>query len=250
MRPLPILMLVLLGSQAALGQDYRTPASGGPPTKVVPIDVAKYMANARSNQPAPPSTQNLVSPFVPSDYLFVGWTQGLLQPYGNGAPQRAWLKYNAFSHQLISRAYVRETEVVKVVDMDLLREFTIGDSLLGLRLTYRRYLNARVLKASLRSAFYEVHYDAGKTALLCQRSHTRGLPQAGAGGFSGSKDILSYFLKTPDNRIVPVNLRPAEVLAALGAPHATAATTYAQQQQLDLHRENDVVRLLAYCDTL
>jgi len=247
MRFLILPLLLVIGVRSAQAQDLHANGTKG----LFDPKMHEKFVDSR-NQPSPPSAdnKNLKSPYLPSDYLFVGWTQGLLQPYGSGAPQRAWLKYNAFSHQLISRSQVGEAEIVKVVDMDLLREFTIGDSLLGLRLTYRRYLNARVSKAALRAAFFEVHYDAGKTALLCRRAHTPGLPQAGPGGFSGSKDVLSYFLKTPDNRIVPVNLRPAEVLAALGTAPAAAATAYAQQQQLDLRRETDVVRLLAYCDTL
>jgi len=58
----------------------------------------------------------------------------------------------------VTGIFVRKAEIVEVVDTDLLREFTVGDSLLGLRLTFRRYLNAGWLKPSLRTAFYKVHY--------------------------------------------------------------------------------------------
>lgn len=251
MRLLPILTLVLLGSgsQAALGQDYRTPAGGGPPTKVVPIDVAKYMANGR--QEATPTPKTGSKSVLPSSnlYLFPLWTRGVLRPY-SGAPTYAWLKHNSVDHQLITYTTTKGVEVVKVVDTDLLREFSVGDSLLGQRLTFRRYLSARVAKPSLRKTFFEVHYDAGRTALLCRRTHLVSLVQGDLKTSSTARDILAYFLKTPDNEIKPVALAPATLLAALAPEHTGALAAYAQQQQLDLHRENDVVRLLAYFDTL
>ncbi|MBF9142323.1 hypothetical protein [Hymenobacter properus] len=249
MRPFLFLMLALLGSQAALGQDYRTPPGGGAPAKVVPIDVPKYMA---SGQPqAAPALIGNSKPVIPTSnlYLFPLWTMGVLRPY-SGAPTRTWLKYNAVDRQLITYTTVKGVEVVKVVDTDLLREFSVGDSLLGQRLTFRRYLNARVNKPSLRKAFFEVHYDAGRTALLCRRTHMVSLVQADLKTSSTARDVLAYFLKTPDNQIKPVHLAPEPLLAALGPEHADVLAAYAQQQQLDLRREADVVRLLAYCDTL
>ena len=56
---------------------------------------------------------------------------------------------------------------------------------------------------------------------------------------------MTYFFKTTNNEILPVALRSEDALA-LGPAHAEALTTYTHQQQLNLEREADVVRLLAY----
>lgn len=249
MRPLLLLFLILLSRPFAHAQDYRTPPGGGAPTKVEPVDMSKYFK--QPNAPATSAPKNGTESIGPRAelYLFPYWTQGVLRPY-TGAPQRAWLKYNAVDRQLIYRTFVGEVEVVKVVDTDLLREFSVGDSLRGQRLTFRRYLNARVAKPALRKTFFEVHYDAGKTALLCQRTHlVRPLAEQG-GALPGTRDVLAYFLKTTDNRLTPVKLGSAPLLTALGSAHAEALAAYARTQQLDLRREADAVRLLAYHDSL
>jgi hypothetical protein len=128
--------------------------------------------------------------------------------------------------------------------------FTVGDSARGLQLHYRRYLNTRVEKPDLRTAFFEVHYDAGRTALLCQRVHNPSLPMANLNGFTGGNDVLRYYLKTSDNRLLHVKLQADELLAALPPVQQPALTAYCQQQHLDLHRETDVVKLLQYADHL
>lgn len=171
-------------------------------------------------------------------YIFPYWTQGVLRSY-DGASRRAWVKYNLLDRQLIARTGAGELAAEHVVNMDTLREFTVGDSARNLRVVYRRYLQARVAKPALRTAFFEVHYDAGRTALLCQRTN-----------FPNRADVLEYYVKTPDNRILPVKLDAEPLLGALGPAHAPALSTYASQQKLNLNREADVVRLLAYCDTL
>ncbi|OGX85760.1 hypothetical protein BEN48_14260 [Hymenobacter glacialis] len=243
-----MLILALLSGQLARAQDYRTPPGGGGPTKVQPVDMSKYFKQPNAPAPSPPKNGTEALGSRAELYLFPRWTQGVLRPY-TGAPRREWLKYNAVDHQLIYRTLVGATEVVKVVDTDLLREFSVGDSLLGQRLTFRRYLGARMAKPALRKAFFEVHYDAGKTALLCQRTH---VVRAGevSHGLPGTRDVLTYFLKTTDNQLTPVKLSPAPFLAALGPAHADALAAYARAQQLDLRRETDAVRLLVYYDSL
>ncbi|AMJ66603.1 hypothetical protein [Hymenobacter sp. PAMC 26628] len=171
-------------------------------------------------------------------YLFSYWTKGVLRSY-TGATRHAWVKYNLMDRQLITRTTAGELSVEHVVNMDTLREFTIGDSAQSLRVVYRRYLQARVAKPALRTAFFEVHYDAGRTALLCQRTN-----------FPNRADVLEYFVKTPDNRILPVKLDAEPLLGALGPGRTPALAAYARQHRLELSREADVVRLLAYCDTL
>jgi len=248
MRLLLLPILALLCGQLAHAQDYRTSPRGGGPAKVEPVDMSKYFKQPNAPASSASSTPKHDAIGRNALYLFPQWTQGVLRPY-TGAPQRAWLKYNAVDRQLIYRTFVGEVEIVKVVNTDLLREFSVGDSLRGQRLTFRRYLAARVAKPALRKAFFEVHYDVGKTALLCQRTHIVRAADLG-GTLPGTRDVLAYFLKTTDNRLTPVKLGSAPFLAALGSAHAEALAAYVRAQQLDLRRETDAVRLLVYHDSL
>ena len=50
--------------------------------------------------------------------------------------------------------------------------------------------------------------------------------------------------------MIAVKLRSADMFLALGLAHAAALTAYARQQQPDLTVERDVIRLLAYNDSL
>jgi hypothetical protein len=234
MRSLVLPFALLFCTSALHAQDVKTPYRGNPP-----YDIGK----AIGSQPAPQQNakQAVQQPNtlpLAGAYLFPYWTKGILRPY-TGRPQRAWLKYNSLDQQLIARTSTGTMEQVSRVDTDTLREFTIGDSAQGLRVTYRRYLNARTPKPSLRTAFFEVHYDAGKSALLCRRLASPTRP-----------DILHYFFKTSTNELLPLKLGRQPVLAALGPAHASTLAAYVLEQQLNLEREADVVRLLAYFDTL
>lgn len=243
-----LLLLGISSGSIARAQDLHADGTKG--VFVAPPMINNNQSNQRSEPVRNTSPYGQVSTFYQlSSYIFATWTLGILRPYG-GPVRREWLKYNAFNHQLISRTYVREVEVSKVVNMNTLREFTVGDSALGLRLTYRRYLNIRTAKSSLRTAFFEVHYDAGGTALLCRRAHTPAIPQPGLAGFTGARDVLAYFLKTNDNQLTAVKLRPDDIIPALESGHIAALTAYANQQRLDLTVERDVIRLLAYNDSL
>ncbi|GAB3328747.1 hypothetical protein GCM10027511_38680 [Hymenobacter humi] len=206
-----------------------------PPPAWISENFAKDRAKATSDAR---NTTKFKLPTAESYYLFPTWTLGTLQPIA-GPVARRWLKYNIIDHQLIERISGDKTNIVNIVNTDNLREFSVGDSARGLRLTYRRYLNVRSTKRALRTAFFEVHYDAGKAALLCQRVAA-----------PNREDVLKYYVKTAQNQLTPVELAPQPVLAALGTEHADALAAYAHQQQLNLTLENDVVRLLAFSDTL
>ena len=179
------------------------------------------------------------------------WTRGLLRPYA-GPSSRPWLLYDAIDLQLYTRS--SDGDRVEVVRTDGLREFSVGDSLLGSRRTYRRYLNARLADPTLRTAFFEVRYDLGGSALLCQRNilvmdpHTL---QNVRKGTTRAPARIIYFLKIADNNtLTPVALREDAVFAALGTAHKAELAAYARLKRLKLDRENDVITLLAYLDTL
>jgi hypothetical protein len=224
-------------------QDLKPAHKGNSPYNVANAIIGQH-------RPPAPTAGTPVSALARSnEYLFITWSLGILQPY-NGPARRAWLMYNTITRQLVERVTKRKLDTPTAVDMDLLREFAVGDSSLNMRITYRRYLNTRVARASLRTAFYEVHYDAGRTALLCQRTHSLGQSPIDKGGFTGRYDILRYFIKNTDNQIIPVALSAKEIIAALEPAHTADLTAYAQAQHLDFEVEKDIVRLLAYHDSL
>ena len=183
--------------------------------------------------------------FCPLPY----WTQGTLRPYA-GAASRAWLLYDAHRQQLVRRSAAGGPETVNT---DELREFSVGDSLLGTHRLYRRYLEARLANPALRTAFFEVRHDAGRAALVCQRAvyEYAHMENGKRTNPEKLKETVRYFIKDNGNNIVAVgSLRPEAVLAALGTAHGAALTAYARQQRLELNRERDVIRLLTYYDTL
>lgn len=231
MRLLVLLLAAAAVQTAAFAQDVKPAYKGNPPFDI---------KNSQIGNPtsAPPSRAPLAGTAPIAYYLFPDWTRGVLRPY-SGPSSRVWLKYNVMDHQLIKRSFLGETPLVTVVNTDDLHEFSVGDSARGLRLTFRRYLTARVPKANLRTTFFEVHYDAGKTALLCKRLAS-----------PNRDDVLRYYLKTADNLLTPLDLAPRPVLAALGPLHADALVAFARDKQLNLTREADVVRLLLYHDSL
>ena len=62
---------------------------------------------------------------------------------------------------------------------------------------------------------------------------------------------LPIFLKEPDsNLLVPVALSQKALLAALKPVHRSALAAYAGEKSLQLNREYDAIRLLAYYDGL
>ena len=133
--------------------------------------------------------------------------------------------------------------------MNNLRAFAVGDSLSGTRRVYRRYLHARLANAALRTAFFEVRYDAGRTVLLCHRVIAERV--AHEQGSAARRERVAYFLKEPNsNFLVPVDLSQKALLAALKPVHRSALAAYAGRKSLQLKRERDAIRLLAYYDGL
>ena len=190
-----------------------------------------------------PTDAPLVAPpvFYPVPY----WTRGILQPY-IGAVSRPWLKFDAINQQLYSRSAVDEPAAVSMAGI---KAFAVGDSLSGTRHVYRRYLDARLEDAALRTAFFEVRYDAGRMALLCHRVIAEKV--ANRQGSAARRERVAYFLKEADsNLIVPVELKQKALLAALKPVHRSVLAVYASEKALKLTRESDVIRLLVYYDTL
>ncbi len=180
------------------------------------------------------------------------WTRGILRPFA-GPALRPWLLYDAIDERLYTRSASDKLETVSTIT---LREFSVGDSLLGSRRTYRRYLDARVDDATLRTAFFEVHYDAGRSALLCRRVTyiDPGNLTSVRRGLKPPKRIVekkTYYLKRAENNtLIPVALNADVILGALGTTHRAELAAYVSQKRLKLTQENDVIALLAYADTL
>ena len=192
-----------------------------------------------------PATTDKVPAAPPVFYPVLYWTRGILQTY-TGAVSRPWLKFDIINQQLYSRSAADEPEAVNMAD---LRAFAVGDSLSGTRHVYRRYLNARLENAALRTAFFEVRYDAGRTVLLCYRVIAEGV--ANGQGSAARRERITYFIKAANgNLIVPVELNQRAVLTALKPVHKSALAAYADEKALKLSRERDVIRLLAYYDGL
>ena len=125
----------------------------------------------------------------------------------------------------------------------------MGDSLLGTRRVYRRYLDARMEKAALRTTFFEVAYDAGRTALLCHRVIANRVSYGP--GWATGRERVSYFLKKANsNLLVPIELNKKALLSALNPVHVPALALYAEKNSLRLNQESDAIRLLAHYDTL
>ena len=212
-------------------------------------EMTEALLRERRHQPADTDKPPVKPPvFYPVPY----WTRGILQPYSKPV-SRPWLKFDAVNQQLYSRSATDEPVVVNMAD---LRAFAVGDSLLGTRHVYRRYLGARLKDAALRTAFFEVRYDAGHIALLCHhKSYVNPSDLADIRkGYQVKARIVEkivYYLKSADhNTITPIILREDVVLEALGPVHLAELTTYTRQKRLKLNRERDVIALLAYLDKL
>lgn len=226
-------LLVCTSSALAQVADVN-PGKGG--------NITDALFRERRHLPAATDKPPVAPPvFFPVPY----WTRGILQPY-SGAVSRPWLKFDATTQQLYARSATDEPEAV---NMDVLRAFAVGDSLLGTRNVYRRYLDARLENAALRTAFFEVRYDSGRTVLLCHRVITEKVTHRL--GSAARREQVTYFLKEgTGNLIVPLALNHKALLAALRPVHSPALAAYASERALKLNRERDVIRLIAYYDTL
>ncbi|MBF9239708.1 hypothetical protein I2I05_20110 [Hymenobacter sp. BT683] len=219
---------LLPSGQEAGGQPYQSP----------------HTAQPARNSSAGPTT--LTDPS--SSHMLPYWTRGTVLPY-SGPAEHPWLKYDLVFNKLVSRLPSGESSQV---DLDNIKEFSLGDSLLRTQRTYRRYLNARIENPALRLAFFEVRYDAGRAALLCRRSvsEVSDNSQRGRNSALRQRVVTTYFIKTPDNNLALVTLAEPAVLAALGPTHAAPMAAYIHRKRLKLTDEADVVELLAYYDTL
>ncbi len=163
-----------------------------------------------------------------------------------------WLKYNLVTNQLLWRRPAGDSLELNTAQIT---EFSLGDSLLGKRAAFRRYLTARIEAPELRTRFFEVRYDAGHAALL--RLRTKQLSSSSGNSPSLNEasppwwtESTQYYVKRTDNTVVPVRLTEKALLEALGPEHAPELTAYAKQAKLSLKKEADVVRLITYYDTL
>ena len=178
------------------------------------------------------------------------WTRGSVLT-ANGPVGPVWLKYDLGSAQLLWRRPAGDSLELNTAQVT---EFTMGDSLRGTRATFRRYPLARIESPALRTAFFEVCYDAGKSALLRQRTKiivsSSGGPSLTEGRLPSWQESLQYFVKRTDNRVMPVRLTEKAVLENLGPAHQSELAGHVKRERLNLRKPEDVARFLAYYDTL
>lgn len=194
--------------------------------------------------------RNNASDVVGTPFLLPYWTRGRVRTTTGTVPS-PWLKYDVAGNRLLWRRPAGDS-----LDLDTnpIIEFSLGDSLRGEQHVFRRYLTAKIVNPLLRTAFFEVSYDAGRSALLKRR--TRQLYQSGnrasltSRNASKWQETTLYYLKRTDDVIEPVRLHPKAVLAALGPDHAPDLQAYVAREQLDLTTEAGAVKLLKYYDTL
>ena len=186
------------------------------------------------------------TPFV-SPY----WTLGSVQTLKGPVP-RAWLKYDLVSGALLWRRPAGDS---LDLDTEQITEFTLGDSLRGSRATFRRYLTARVEEYTLRTKFFEVRFDGGYSALLRQRtkqiSHSSGGPSLTEARPDTWQESSRYFIKRHDNTIIPLrHLNTKGIFEVLESDKVPTLTAYVKQEHLSLSKEEDIIKMLRYYDTL
>ena len=229
---------------AALAQDYNPARTAAAATRQSLDEVLANRDLQAQREAAKPKPAPLIDG---SRWVAPYWTRGRLVPIV-GAPSRPWLKYDVAAQRLLTRT---ADEAPQLVDTNPLREFSVGDSLLGTRRTFRRYLRARVADPALRTVFFEVCYDAGRSALLRRRRYTFFPKEPGTTVRRGAqRETIVFFVADAAHTLTPVKLTPEAILAALAPTHHAALTAYARQQRLKLDREPDIIRLLTYYDTL
>lgn len=189
-------------------------------------------------------------PVSGSSFLLPYWTRGTVKMTAGTVPQ-PWLKYDLHGDRLLWR---RPSGDSLELNTNAITEFSLGDSLRGTRCLYRRYLDAHIRELPLRTAFFEVRYDAGRSALLRKRSRTlfHGNNGPSLAGRSSDRWVETsvFYLKNTDNIIEPIRLSPKAVLAVLGKAKSPALQAYITRENLDLSAEADLVKLLKYYDTL
>ena len=193
---------------------------------------------------------NLARPASGSSFLLPYWTRGRVVMTSGIVPQ-PWLKFDLAGDRLLWR---RSASDSLQLDTSAMTEFSLRDSLHGKTYTYRRYLTAKIKDLELRTAFFEVHYDAGHSALLQRRNrilfHTNNGPSLLAREGDKWQEVSTYYLKRTDDVLEPVRLNAKSVLYVLGKEKSPLLLAYAARERLNLSQEPDVVKLLQYYDTL
>ncbi|WBA42652.1 hypothetical protein [Hymenobacter canadensis] len=190
-------------------------------------------------------------PATGSPFLLPGWALGTVLLRTGNVQRGQWLKYDLSAERLLWRR--PQGDSVELFTT-LVREFTLRDSATHQTHLFRLYPEVKTEQPVLRATFFDVRYDAGRTALL--RHLTRQVRTQSSNGAMttvkksewSSKTV--YFLKLPDQALVPVRLSSRSVLDALAPQYQAQASAYVSQQQLNLNKEADVVRLLTYYDRL
>ena len=187
---------------------------------------------------------------VGTPFLIPFWTRGNVR-MTTGTVPNPWLKYDVAGNRLLWR---RPTGDSLELNTNAMTEFSFGDSLRGERHVFRRYLTSKIADPLLRTAFFEVGYDAGRSALLKRRTrllhHDSTQPNLTAKGTSKWQENTLFYLRRTDDVIEPIRLTPKAVLAALGKNNVPVLQAYMARENLDLSTETDVVKLLKYYDTL
>jgi hypothetical protein len=191
------------------------------------------------------------APVTGSPFLLPGWALGTVAMRTGNVQRQQWLKYDLSAARLLWR---RPQDDSVELFTTMVREFTLRDSATHQTHVFRLYPEARTELPVLRATFFDVRYDAGRTALL--RHLTRQIQtQTSSGALTTIKksawsNKTAYYLKLPDQTLVPVRLSNRSVLDALAPQYREQAGAYVSQQQLNLNKEADVVRLLTYYDSL
>lgn len=186
-----------------------------------------------------------------SPYLLPNWAVGTVTMRTGNVQRQQWLKYDLSAGRLLWRR--PQGDSVELFTT-MVREFTLRDSTAHQTHVFRLYPEIQTEQPVLRATFFDVRYDVGRTALL--RQLTRQIQtQSSSGALTTVKKSAwssrtLYYLKLPNQVLVPVRLSSRSVLDALAPQYRERASTYATQQQLNLNKEPDVVRLLTYYDSL
>ena len=185
-----------------------------------------------------------------SPFVLPYWTRGNVK-MTTGTVPNPWLKYDLAGDRLLWRRPAGDS---LELDTNSMTEFSLGDSLRNEKHTYRRYLTSKMADPLLRTAFFEVDYDAGRSALLKRRSrllyHDSNRPSLMANSLGKWQDNTLYYIRNADNNIEPIRLNSKSVLNVLGKGKASALQAYFTREHLDLSTEAGIIRLLKYYDTL
>ena len=236
MRLLLLPLFVALAHSAALAQ--------GAISATAPTD-----ADVLNRELAKGKGQLAAVPTTGSSFLLPYWAHGNVVMTSGTVPQ-PWLKYDLGNDQLLWRRPAGDS---LELDTSEITEFSLADTRNKTYL-FRRYLTAKIENLALRTAFFEVRYDAGRAALLSRHSRTllHGNNGPSLAGRTSDRwvETTSYFVKRTDNVVEPIRLNAKSIIVALGKEKAPALQAYATREQLNLSEEADVVKLLKYYETL